>query len=65
MRGSVNEGIDPNLTSLTCPRVEDAVKLVKAAGPGASMAKLDLKAAYRYVSVHPDYQSLLAMVPLT
>ena len=31
MGGSVNEGIDPNLTSLTYPRVEDAVRLIKAA----------------------------------
>ena len=61
MGGSVNEGIDPNLTSLTYPRVEDAVRLIKAAGPGASMAKLDLKAAYRHVPVHPDDQSLLAI----
>ena len=37
MGGSVNEGIDPNLTSLTYHRVEDAVRLVKAAGPGASL----------------------------
>ena len=61
MGGSVNEGIDSNLTSLTNPRVEDAVRLVKAAGPGALMAKLDLKVAYRHVPVHPDDQSLLAI----
>ena len=47
----MNEGIDPNLTS----------RLVKAAGPGASMAKLDLKVAYRHVPVHPDDHSLLAI----
>ena len=58
---SVNKGIDPNLTSLTYPRVEDAVRLIKAAGSGALMAKLDLKAAYRHVPVHPDDQSLLAI----
>ena len=58
MGGSVNEGIDPNLTY---PRVEDAVRLIKAAGLGASMAKLDLMAAYRHVPVHPDDQSLLAI----
>ena len=32
--GSVNEGIDLNLTSLTYPRVEDAVRLIKSTGPG-------------------------------
>ena len=59
--GSVNEGIDPNLTLLTYPRVQDTVRLIKAAGSGALMAKLDLKAAYRHVLVHPDHQSLLAI----
>ena len=59
--GSVNEAINSNLTSLTYPRVEDAVRLIKSAGPGAFMAKLDLKAAYRHVPVHPDDQSLLAI----
>ena len=58
---SVNKGIDPNLTSLTYPQVEDAVRLIKAAGSGALMAKLDLKAAYRHVPVHPDNKSLLAI----
>ena len=59
--GSVNEGIDPNLISLTYPQFEDAVWLIKAAGPGTLMAKLDLKAAYRHVPFHPDNQSLLAI----
>ena len=59
--GSVNKGIDLNLTSLTYPRVEDAVRLIKAAGPGALMAKLDLKAAYRHVPVHLNNQSLLTI----
>ena len=57
----MNEGIDLNLTSLTYPRVEDAARLIKSASPGALMAKLDLKAAYRDVPVHPDDQSLLAI----
>ena len=58
---SVNDGISSSLTSLTYPRVDDAVDLIKAAGKGALMAKLDLKAAYRHVPVHPDDQSLLAI----
>ena len=68
MGNSVNEGIDLNLTSLTYPRVEDAVRLVKAAGPGASMAKLDLKVAYRHVPVTPTISlssPLDGVVPLT
>ena len=41
--------------------VDDAVNLIRSAGHGALMAKLDLKAAYRHVPVHPDDQSLLAI----
>jgi hypothetical protein len=58
---SVNDGINPNLTSLKYSNVTDAVALVKKAGVGALMAKLDLKAAYRRVPVHPDDQGLLAI----
>ena len=37
------------------------MRLIKAAGSGALMAKLYLKAAYRHVPVHPNNQSLLAI----
>ena len=47
--------------ALTPAKVDDAVALVRSAGWGALMAKLDLKAAYRYVPVHSDDQSLLAI----
>uniref|UniRef100_A0A1X7V5R9 Reverse transcriptase domain-containing protein n=1 Tax=Amphimedon queenslandica TaxID=400682 RepID=A0A1X7V5R9_AMPQE len=59
--GSIYHGIDDGLTSLCYPRFEVAVELIKAAGRGALMAKLDLKAAYRHVPVHPDDQLLLAV----
>jgi hypothetical protein len=42
---SVNDGINPNLTSLQYSNVTDAVALVNKVGVGALMAKLDLKAA--------------------
>ena len=58
---SVNNVINSSLTTLSYPKVYDAVALVKSAGRGALMAKLDLTAAYRHVSVHPDDQSLLAI----
>ena len=35
--------------------------MVKALGPGAQMAKIDLKSAYRIVPVHPEDQSLLGI----
>ena len=58
---SVNDGIADSLTSLQYSHVADAVVLIKLAGAGALMAKLDLKSAYRHVPVHPDDQALLAV----
>ena len=58
---SVNDGIADSLTSLQYSHVADAVVLIKSAGAGALMAKLDLKSAYRHVPVHPDDQALLAV----
>ena len=58
---SVNNGIVDSLTSLQYSHVADAVKLIKLAGAGALMAKLDLKSAYRHIPVHPDDQALLAV----
>ena len=59
---SVNDGIDPQLTSLHYASVDDAVSVIQSLGAGALMAKLDLKAAYRNITVHPDDRSLLGML---
>ena len=59
---SVNDGIDPQLCSLTYSSVDDAVRLVLRLGPGAILAKFDLEAAYRIVPVHPQDRLLLGMV---
>lgn len=40
--GSVNDGIDPKLCSLSYSSVDEAVARVRQCGPGALMAKLDL-----------------------
>ena len=58
---SVNDGIDPELCSQSYSSVDEAVARVCQCGPGAWMAKLDLKSAYRKVPVHPDDQPLLGM----
>ncbi len=34
--------------------VENAIQLVVKQGPGALMAKIDIKSAYRNVPIHPD-----------
>ena len=58
---SVNDGIDANLCSLEYATVDDAASLVRCAGPGALMAKLDLSNAYRHVPVHPIECQLLGV----
>lgn len=58
---SVNDFIDPELCSLSYASVEDAAAFVFKAGRGAMLAKLDIKAAYRNVPVHPGDRHLLGM----
>ena len=58
---SVNSGIEPSLCSLKYSGLDEAVALVKSAGRGCLLAKLDLQSAYRVIPVHPDNRSLLAV----
>ena len=58
---SVNDFIDPALCSLSYATVEDAAAFVFKAGRGALLAKLDIKAAYRNIPVHPGDRYLLGM----
>lgn len=58
---SVNDGISPELCSLKYVRVDDVVRKLLDLGPGAKMAKMDIKAAYRMVPVHPQDRHLLGM----
>ena len=60
--GSVNDGIDPCLCSLSYASVDDAVSIVLRLGPGTVLAKFDLEAAYQVVPVHPQDRMLLGMV---
>ena len=59
--GSVNDGIDPNLTSLHYVRVDVLIRQLVQLGPDVLMAKLDIKSAYRNVPVHPQDCPLLGM----
>ena len=56
---SVNDGISSSLTSIHYASIDDAVTTILALGTGTLMAKLDLKAAYRSVPVHPEDRVLL------
>ena len=59
---SVNDGISKEEFSLHYSSVDDAVKLLHPYGKGAIMAKVDLKAAFRMVSVRAADWDLLGML---
>jgi len=56
---SVNDGINPDLCSLSYVSIDDAARAVVKAGRGALLAKVDIKSAYRIVEVHPEDRPLL------
>ena len=56
---SVNEGIDPQLSSLHYTSVERVATAAQRLGKGALLAKVDVKAAYRLVPVNPQDRLLL------
>ena len=58
---SVNEGISPELASITYAKVDEAVEIIRQLGVGTQLAKLDLQSAYRIVPIHPEDQHLLAI----
>ena len=58
---SVNEGIDPDLCSLSYTSVEKVAGAARKLGVGALLAKADIKAAYRLVPVHPRDRPLLGL----
>ena len=58
---SVNDGILKEEFPVSYSRVDDAIRLIVAAGRGALLAKLDIKHAYRIVPIHPDDRYLLGM----
>ena len=56
---SINDGISPNLCSLSYTKIDDVVREILALGPGTTLAKIDIKSAYRIVPVHPTDRHLL------
>ena len=58
---SVNDGIQPELCSLSYTSVDEALRLILPLGPGTQLAKFDIESAYRLVMVHPDDRHLLGM----
>ena len=58
---SVNDGILRDEFSVQYVTVDMAISALVSFGPGALMAKFDVKAAYRNVAIHPDDRFLLGM----
>ena len=57
---SVNDGISPELSSMSYTKVDDIVQGIWQSGVGSMLAKIDIKNAYRVVPVHPVDRHLLA-----
>ena len=56
---SVNDRIDSQICSLQYTTVDRVAHAAQCLGRGALLAKLDVKAAYRLIPVHPDDRQLL------
>ena len=59
--GNVNGGIDSALCSLQYTSVENISLALRSLGKGALLAKVDVKAAYRLIPVHPEDRPLLGI----
>ena len=57
-----DDGIRPDLCSLSYVSIDDAARVVVRVGRGALLAKIDIKSAYRIVGVHPEDRWLLGML---
>ena len=57
----VNDGINPELCTLSYVTVEKVTKMVSQLRMGALLAKVDIESAYRLIPVHPDDWTLLAI----
>ena len=58
---SVNDGIDPALSSLSYVSIDHLSSLILSLGRGALLVKADIKEAYRMVPIHPQDQRLLGV----
>ena len=58
---SVNDGIDPTLSSLSYASIDHLSALIQSLGRGAMLVKADIKEAYRTIPVHPQDQRLLGI----
>lgn len=53
-KGAVNDLIPNSLTAVSYEDFEHVVSLINSQGPGALIAKVDIKSAFRILPIHPD-----------
>ena len=58
---SINDGIDPDDYHLRYKKIDDAIAMIRELGPGCSMAKIDLKHAFRLCPVRRQDWDLLGI----
>lgn len=59
---SVNDGVEAELCSMQYTTVEKFARAATECGEGALLAKVDIRAAYRHIAVHPEDRYLLGVV---
>ena len=60
-QGSVNNGIDFELSSLSRSSIDHLSALLVSEGRGSLLVKADIKEAYRRIHLHPEDQHLLGV----
>ena len=60
-RCSINDGINPSMTTVPYITVNQIASKITQLGPGTLMAKADIKEVYRIVPIHPDDKHLLGV----
>ena len=58
---SINDGIPQHLCSLSYVSVDDAILNILQSGKGTTLAKIDIKSAFRLLPMHRTDRHLLAM----
>ncbi len=58
---SINDGINPDLCSLSYTTVDTVAWKIAATGAGSLLAKINIESAYRLIPVHRDDRPLQAV----
>lgn len=58
---TVNDGIDLDSWHLQYIKIDDLINMVSKLGPGAIIAKFDIKTAYQNIAIHPSDRCPLSL----